>query len=188
MQKMVLLPYDRYQRLVSSNQDTRDEKVNESNEMNPMTTIDVKKPEANTGDPTTDNEFSTDKLISLFPKSLQSRARALITYVRPFINWNSKGEVIVSGETIQGSNIVDLIKVQLKDYKNFRPTGLLEFEAILTNINVPHSLLSASRRQQIGGSVLPPPPGTPVKRKHEESGENTQTRTTKARKFKWLRL
>jgi hypothetical protein len=86
------------------------------------------------------------------------------------------GEVIIDGVKIPGSNIMDLVKVQLKDYKDLRPTGLEKFTDILKDTNVPLSLLTSSRRVQTGQGIIPPPPGSPVKRKEVK------------RKTKWLRL
>lgn len=126
MQKMVLLPFDRYRRPLSSHPETCSEKVIEDNPPGRGASNYLEQ-EAEKTDLVTDNYLSADKLVSLFPKSLQSRARALFTYILPYISWNKKGEVIISGETITCSYIVDLIKVHLKDYKDFLPTGVREF-------------------------------------------------------------
>ena len=116
--------------------------------------------------------------MTLFQKSLRGRAKALVMYILPYITWNEKGEVTLFGQ--RNSNIVDLLKVQLREYKDFRPTGLVEFDRLLSNINVPHNLLAASRRKQTGDSSIPPPPGIPQKRKRDRSQER--------RSMKWLRL
>ena len=75
--------------------------------------------------------------------------------------------------------MVDLIKVQLKDYRDFSPIGVEKFDILLKDVNVPLSLLKSSRRQQHGEGNIPPPPGIPVKRKDENP---------KKLKAKWLKL
>lgn len=182
MQKMVLLPYERYQRLLSAKQDLASK--GDVTEEKQETTLETNHPEDWTESQSSQNK-DIGQIIALFPKTLQGRARALLTYILPHISWNDKREVTLSGKEIPNSNIVDLLKVQLKNYKDFRPTGLLEFESLLTNINVPQSLLSASRRNQIGGSDLPPPPGIPVEKKRSREDSSS---LPKSKKIKWLRL
>ena len=188
MQKMILLPYDRYQRLltvqeqISSAPAQKDLVLQQEHVSEPVTMI--------TNEPESKHLVSEDieKLLPSFPKSFQSRARALLSYISPPVAWNEKGEAIIKGETISNSNIVDLVKVQFKDYKSFKPIGLEKFNHILEDMNVPLSLLSGSRRVQSGrGSILPPldtippPPGSPVNRK---TGVKRKANT----KRKWLRL
>lgn len=186
MQKMVLLPYERYQRLLSDKQVLASTYKGDDTEEKQEKSL-----ETNNADDWTESQSSQIKdigeIIALFPKTLQGRARALLTYILPYISWNEKGEVTLSGKVIPNSNIVDLLKVQLKTYKDFRPAGLLEFESLLTNINVPQSLLSASRRKQIGGLYLPPPPGIPVESKRSKE-DDRYLPNTKPTKIKWLRL
>ena len=149
MQKLVLLSYDRYQRLLTAKDNVANSTIVDAS---PSPTIDI---------PVKDE---SERLISLFPKTLQARARGLLTYILPYISWNEKGEVTINGEKIPNSNIVDLIKVQLKDYKDFRPLGVEQFVTLLKDVNVPLSLLTLYQREQIGQGKLPPPPGIAVKR------------------------
>ena len=120
-----------------------------------------------------------ETLISRFPKSMQNRVRSVLEYLRPQVTWNDKGEVSIRGQDIPGSNIVDLLKVNLKDYKDFNPVGKDAFRKVLCELNVPMSLLARSARQQSGRGYLPPPPGIPTKRREEVPVQ---------RKVKWLRL
>ena len=101
----------------------------------------------------------------------------MLAYISPHVTWNDKGEVTIEGGNIPGSNIVDLVKGQLKDYKDFHPVGLDIFLNKLEDTNVPLSLLAVSRRVQTGQGSIPPPPGSPVKRKKKYT-----------QRMKWLRL
>ena len=175
MQKMVLLPYDRYQRLLSVQEHTP-----------PLDIIDQEETDNNLEDkvPIQKEDVSelipdVQKVATLFPKSLRGRALALLTYVVPYVGWDSKLEATLSGEKIPHSNIVDLIKVQIKEYKDFCPVGTEKFERLLKDINVPLSLLSRVRREQEGRGNIPPPPGTPIKRKVEAE---------RSVNLKWLKL
>ena len=118
-----------------------------------------------------------ERVVSSFLKTLKSRAQTLLAYISPHVTWNDKGEVTIEGENIPGSNIVDLVKVQLKDYKDLHPVGLDKFLNILKDTNVPLSLLAVSRRVQTGQGSIPPPPGSLVKRKKKDT-----------QRVKWLRL
>lgn len=168
MHKMVLIPYDRYQRLLASKEPKSVSTMDEE------PTIVDQNALPDVSEQRTESE-KIDKVVSYFPKGLRTRARSLLSYIVPRVTWNEKGEVVVDGNIIVNSNIVDLVKVQLNDYKHFRPTGLDIFTDIIKDSNVPLSLLASSQRVQ----TLPPPPGSPVKR------EKVQR---KAQKVKWLRL
>jgi hypothetical protein len=41
----------------------------------------------------------------------------------PDISWNEKGELKYKGETVQGSNVVDLVNGVLRKRKYFNPQG-----------------------------------------------------------------
>ena len=140
MQKMILLAYDRYQRLLTVHVSAKAEESSLLSE-NPEVPKKAGK--------------SVDDLLAFFPKTLKSRARALLTIISPRVTWNQRGEAIIGGESIPNSNIVDLVKVQLKDYKDIDLVGLGKFSRILRDINVPLGLLSSSRRDQTGQGKTP---------------------------------
>ena len=125
-------------------------------------------------------ETSLESLLPHFSKPISNRVTSLLYYFQPQVSWNTKGEVILKGTLIPGSNIVDLIKVDMKDYKDFGPVGKDAFGELLIELNVPTSLLTGSARHQRRKGTLPPPLGTPVKRRVREK--------RKPGKVKWLRL
>ena len=186
MQKMVLLSYDRYQRLMTSHENDSNTTQSDRREPEEQTVTRVEDkvhidPEVE-GEVASGKELSSniEKVIPLFPKSVRGRAHALLTYIAPYVSWDDTLEVTVSGVKIPHSNIVDLIKVHLKEYKDFCPVGAEKFGELLKNINAPQSLLTRSRRNQGGrGRQIPPPPGIPAKRKTYE---------TDTVKVKWLKL
>ena len=179
---MVLLPFDRYQRLLANKQDLSCTSSTAPNAVQHQDIISENDSPIHMvqTEESSQKRLSQDieNLIPLFPKTLQARARALLTYILPYITWNEKGEVAISGEFIPNSNIVDLIRGQLKDYRAFRPSGVDKFEILFKDINVPLSLLTLSRREQIGQGKIPPPPGIAVK---------NQAVITKKPKVKWLK-
>ena len=129
-----------------------------------------------------EHQSASQTLNQHFPKYMHNRLLTLLTYIQPHVSWNDKGEVTVQERQIPGSNIVDLIKVHLKDYKDFQPVGKEAFGKILSELNVPVSLLAPSARQQSGSGNFPPPPGIPLKRTHLEDSYRPKE------KVKWLRL
>jgi hypothetical protein len=184
MKKNVLLPYDRYQRLMNEPLQSH-ELVSTDNAASTPNKTDLQ----NAHQANAHSDISTivpgspsETLVQRFPKSMQSRAKSVLDYIQPHITWNEKGEVSIKGREFPGSNIIDLVKVHVKDYKHFDPIGKSAFRAVLTDLNVPTSLLSASVRQQTGEGQLPPPPGIQVKRRGDISDPPAKKKT------KWLRL
>ena len=186
MKRFVLIPYNRYQRLLSTNESSNvAEKAKTSVSDDEQTIIKSSEEEQNSTKEsqvtkTKAENSSLESLLPHFSKSIRNRVKSLLTYIQPHVSWNSKGEVISKGSVIPSSNIVDLIKVHMKDYKDFRPVGKDAFGEILLELNVPTSLLAASVRQQMGKGAIPPPPGIPVKRKLPQ--------TSMPGRIKWLRL
>ena len=182
MKKTVLLPYDRYRRLLTGT--VRDETAMSNPAQEHALQDGVEDSEIVTTCPAlTQGAFETLK--QHFPKPMQNRMRSLMVYIQPQVSWNDKGEVTIKDKLIPGSNIVDLIKVHLKDYKNFQPVGKEALGKLLSELNVPTSLLaqSARKQQQTGkGSDIPPPPGIPVDQ------INSEQTLPPPKKVKWLRL
>ena len=185
MKKLVLVPYDRYQSLVSGQakhesvttptidpvQSIKDQTVLVENESE----------EKLAADSANDR---VENLIRHIPKVMRGRARSVLSYILPYVSWNDTGEVSIKQRLIPGSNIVDLVKAHLKDYKDFRPVGKDAFREVLIELNVPKSLLTPSERLQTGKGQLPPPPGIPDKRSSSEPSVNLPEK----KKVKWLRL
>ncbi|KAJ8300505.1 hypothetical protein KUTeg_022024 [Tegillarca granosa] len=61
------------------------------------------------------------------PINVRNKVRVLLNHLRKHLKWNERGEISVGENIIPGSNIVDLVKATLKDYKDFKPVGLKEF-------------------------------------------------------------
>ena len=190
MRKMILIPYDKYERLLSG----------QVSQPKPVNTTDTYTEQVTIHSPQQDNchsntqESTTEDLLSSLPLPLRSRAGVILNHLTKHTNlqWNDKGEITISGQLLKGSNITDLIKIQLKDYKSFHPVGAEVFSQLIQESNVPQSVLTQARRCQIGsgktphppGKIpappgkIPPPPGKPVRRK----------RTIKALRHNWITI
>lgn len=172
MRKMVLVPYDKYERLLSG-QVSQPKPLSIADTDREQVTIDIRD---NSHPISSDNK--TDDLLTSLPLSLRSRAEVILNHLNKHTNlrWNDKGEIIIDGQLIKGSNITDLIKIQLKDYKSFHPVGTEVFSQLVRESNVPQSVLTQTRRSQFGSGNIPPPPGKPVRRKP----------SVKALRHKWI--
>ena len=87
-----------------------------------------------------------EQSIARLPKQNQKRALQLLEFLKSRnIGWNIDGEIITSdGETLNGSNIVDLIQyaTMLRRRKSMDyPHAMQEFNTLLTKLNAPKSIL-----------------------------------------------
>ena len=183
MRKMVLIPYDKYERLLTG-QVSQPEPVNTTDTYTEQVTL--HSPQQDYCHSNTQDSIHEDLLSSL-PLPLRSRAKVILNHLAKHTNlrWNDKGEIIVNGKVVTGSNINDLIKIQLKDYRSFHPVGAEVFSQLVQESNVPQSVLTQARRYQIGSGKtpplpgkIPPPPGKPVRQK----------RTIKALRHTWITI
>ncbi len=103
----------------------------------------------------TTNESNTEsqlesEIIETAPKLLQTKARLLLKRLRndPNINWNSRGELVYKGNTVQNTNINDLVQDTLRSRKHYVPRGWQTFASALKESNVPQDLIGNQDRWQ----------------------------------------
>lgn len=147
VQKMVLIPFDRYQRMQESRDDNQ---VGEG------------------------VQLSTDIILASIPKQYQYKVRAILMHIKQdpkrLLTWNEKGELIYHGQVIAGTHISDLLKDTQRKYQSFSPVGVEQFRQGLSEIHLPSSLLGHTRHSEnvsrpVSKTRTPGkqwgPPGTP---------------------------
>ena len=117
--KMVLIPYDKYERLMSN----KDEALGEESKEN--------------------DKLDTDVILAMMPPNLHSRARSLLSVINNIVKWNQHGEIYDQDVCIEGSHIADLTRATLYNYKGCQNyVGMDKFCNILAVNNVPLTLCS----------------------------------------------
>ena len=176
MRKMVLIPYDKYGRLLTG-QVSQPKLVNTTDSDTQQDTTDSLQRDNRQS---IAQDSTTEDLLPSLPFPLRSRGKTILNHLKKHsdFQWNDKGEIIVDGQLVKGSNITDLIKIQLKDYKSYNPIGAEVFSQLVRECNVPQSVLSPTRRFQICSGKIPPPPGKPVRSK----------RMIKVLRHKWITI
>ncbi len=89
-------------------------------------------------------ELSDDIIVRGIPKTMRTRAIALLERLRArpdVISWDDMGQVKIDGVFIPKSNISDLISSAMRSRKYFNPVASQEFFNVLNNINVPKDLV-----------------------------------------------
>ena len=111
MKKSVVIPWEKYQRLIAEG-------------------------------PAETYTYTKDRIVSTVPQKMRARAQALVDLLgQTDISWNGHGEFVHGEQCVQGSNICDLIKCVLWNYKNFKPKGYDEFVQALATNNIPETLI-----------------------------------------------
>ena len=92
------------------------------------------------------------KVLESIPKNLRSKASGLIDYINhaPNINWDQNLQLIVDGQIIEGSNVIDLLHDIVRNRKNQikKPEGWDSFASALKQQNVPKEFIGNSTRMQ----------------------------------------
>ena len=120
IRQMVLLPLERYERLVQ-----REERHQRTNVPLPI--------------------LSEDVILSFMPIKVKEKAQSLLKLLSDVISWNESGEISCghTNEFIPNSNIADLVRICLNNYKNFdKFIGIDSFCQVLADKNVPLTLLN----------------------------------------------
>ena len=153
MQKSILLPYDKYQRLLNHTPpQTFESQTNE-------TTRDIVSHENS-------NDLTIGDILDALPKRYHQKAKAILTYMSRdhTLSWNDRGELVYKGTTIPKSHIVDLLKDTQYHHKNFTPEGSTEFYEGLKEIHIPTTLLVRREVTPEQKQVIRPP-GLPAEKR-----------------------
>ena len=146
IQKMILIPKEKYQRLQTER--------NEGHKHDAPTQSIVEQDSDDHDDDDTDTtpSLTREDITQTLPKLFRAKATALLRHIEnsDIMTWNARGEVAIHGKVIENSHISDLVKDAMKMYKNFNPIGKAEFYNALYNSNVPIGLLeNVDRRNEI---------------------------------------
>ena len=117
------------------------------------------------------------RVVESVPKTLQTKARLLIDHLKDAsdLSWNERGEISFNGETIQGSNISDLVNETLRIRKQQNTlTGWKEFVSAMKNSNVPNEFIGDKTKWETSVSedqspkLSSSPPITPSSRRRKK--------------------
>ena len=89
-----------------------------------------------------------NEILESVPKTMKAKVQILLKTMKssPDISWNEKGELKYKGETVQGSNVVDLVNGVLSKRQYFNPQGWETFGEVLREANVPQDLIGHEDR------------------------------------------
>lgn len=93
--------------------------------------------------------YTSNQILSLIPKSYVKKGELLLNLVSSSNNkicWDETGTVIIDGEKIPESNIVDLVNDSLRALKHSEPIGWQRFASALKDIKVPLSYIGNPKR------------------------------------------
>ena len=89
-----------------------------------------------------------DDVVSGVPKVYQQKAAALMKRIKehPDLSWNERGELVIRGEPVMGTNMVDLVGDLVRRRKSFEPHGWQRLARALHDTNVPQDLIGHRER------------------------------------------
>jgi hypothetical protein len=94
------------------------------------------------------------EILENVPKTMKTKAELLVRKMKadPNIAWSEKGELKYKGETVRGSNVVDLVNDVLRKGKYFNPQGWETFGEALREANLSWCFWGV--RSNRGGTLL----------------------------------
>jgi hypothetical protein len=100
-------------------------------------------------------------IVQTLPLNAQTFAKVLLEHMsrhKHKINWDEKGQLIIHGQPIEGSHIVDLIHDFSKPLRSqvAGVRGYKEFSTLLKETNAPNSAIGNKQRMKSGIGQLPP--------------------------------
>lgn len=83
------------------------------------------------------------------PKKMQRKAYGLMQFLLQYggdvIKWNQRGQIIVNGETIEGTHLIDLLRDTVCPKTVHRPVRFEKFYQALKTIDTPRSFIANAR-------------------------------------------
>ena len=126
-----------------------------------------------------------NEILECVPKTMKAKVQLLLKKMKssPDVSLNEKRELKYKGETVQGSNVVDLVNDVLSKRQYFNPQGWVTFGEALREGNVPQDSIGhddrwryitqtkrtprSRKRQQSPSPIIPYSPKTQRNRKKE---------------------
>ena len=100
-----------------------------------------------------ETQQSEDNILEEFSNQTRPAVYFILKYIkesRDIVSWNDNLEVIIEGETIENSNIIELLKFVTNTLiitsSSDIPVGVSEFISALQKIGVPRSLIKIPRK------------------------------------------
>jgi hypothetical protein len=89
-----------------------------------------------------------DEILESVPKTMKAKEQLLLKQIKssPDISWNEKGELKYKGETVQGSNVVNLVNDVQRKRKCVNPQGWETFGEALREASVPQDMIGHEDR------------------------------------------
>ena len=89
-----------------------------------------------------------DRIVQSVPLQLRRKAQLLLDMLKdhPKMSWDEQGTLKYKGNTISGTNIIDLVNDVIRQRKQFEPTGWQTFSRGLKDINVPQDIIGNRQR------------------------------------------
>ena len=142
------IKYKQYNQMMHNYQTMRDQELNK-----PMT-INVK-----SADSASSLVMPDDDIIGGMPKNYRNKAKLLLSHVKRAQNivMDEKGQIVIDGGKVEGSNIADLIHDYAKPVRRNHPParGWREFGRALRQTNVPkEAIVNATRWHEIDRPAL----------------------------------
>ena len=186
-QKMRLIPEEKYQAMLKAMQDKaafpensnteNATHVAETNTQEDEKEMDTTPSETSQKFDVSQGKLTNQEILINVPKSYRSKARKLLKFISEHENsqldWDNNGQIIYKGEIIPNTSIYYLIKDAVAPYKDFTPLGATEFYDILSEMNVPKTLIqNKNKTEQVNLERLPPPG---IRTNHQITAESNST-------------
>ena len=125
------------------------------------------------------------RVVDSLPKTLQKKGGVLLDHIKDTtdMTWNERGELIVKGQTLNGTNVSDLIHELLRSRKlGQKPEGWSIFANTLKESNIPTDLIGNKARwdstdepEQLKSPSFESPstPFNQSRRKRKQRGDRT---------------
>ena len=157
MKKSILLPYDKYERLIKQNRQP-DQPQQQQREM--VITEDVIQEGG--------GRLQSEHILDSIPQRYKYKVGAILAHImrdlKNTLNWNVSGELIYKGSTISGSHITDLLKDTQYQHKGHQLKGTVEFYKGLQEIHLPTTLTRVLSTETIPKIRPPGIPKTKLKK------------------------
>lgn len=207
IKKVVLIPVEKYLRILSQDKETIDNNADKNKKKNAESTRPaqiLETVESEHSESSHDHSIPTPahsenetaikpKWLLGMPPRFKRNVQALLEHLqdhKDVISWNDRGEILYKGRIITGSNLSDLLRDSQKEYKYLDPYGDREFYRAWAEVNIPESLLGNEKRKtevrwykkNPNTEYLSPPPGIPQRISPKRKAQSSPS------KSKWLRL